>query len=146
MTFAQERISDVWDEAWPLVIEAGRESALGDIPFQPGRRAYDEMERLGIARLYTARSGGVLVGLAVFALSHLPQHIGTKVAVQDVVYMDPAHRGYASGRFLLWTEKALKDEQVGAVVRSARMENYRYQGALADMGYKLTYLTYMKRL
>lgn len=144
MTYAQERISELWDEAWTLVVNNAAESGLGVIPFQPNRRAYDELERLGVTRLYTLRRDGVLVGYALFMLSFPPMYAGTKVAVQDVFYVDPAHRGFGAAKFLLWTEQQLKAEGAGAVMRQVRHGAVDYSRSLERTGYLPVNVSYIK--
>ena len=145
MTYAQERIAEVWDEAWPLIVANAHETALSDIPFQPNRRHYEELERLGVMRLYTARVGGVLVGYTLFLVSFHPQYAGTKMAIQEVLYMDPAHRGFGAARFIVWSDDKLKAEGAGAVMRQVRHGAADYGRTLERMGYVPTQLSYLKR-
>lgn len=144
MTFQQERIADVWDEAWPLMQTNAGESGLGVIPFQPNRRVYDELERLGVTRLYTARANGVLVGYGLFLLSFHPQYAGTKLATQEVLYMDPVHRGFGAAKFLTYTEQELKAEGAGAVMRHVRHGAVDYGRSLERLGYQAVQTAYLK--
>ena len=144
MTFSQERIADVWDEAWPLMVANANESGLQVLPFQPNRRVYDELEALGATRLYTARAAGVLVGYALFLLSFHPQYAGTKLAMQEVMYVDPAHRGFGAAKFLAYTDQALKAEGAGAVMRHVRHGAVDYGKSLERMGYLPIQTAYLK--
>ena len=146
MTYAQERIADVWDEAWLLMQAHAREAAIHEIPFQPGRSVYERMEKAGATRLFTARSAGVLIGYAVFVLSFHPHYVGEKVATQDVVYVEQSHRGFGAAKFLAWAEGQLKAEGAGAVIWSVRVGSVDFGRTLKRMGYEPSHTAYFKRL
>jgi len=110
MTYAQERIAEVWDEAWPLILEHQR--AVGrPVDVMPDRNTYHRLEQHGMV-LYTLRRDGVLMGYATFMVGAFPQQPGIVQAIQDALFIHPDARGFGSGKFLLWVERQLRERGV----------------------------------
>src|SRR3989304_2665579 len=87
LTFQEERASDLFAEAKPLLEEHWAEIATyKDIPLDPEWEMYVLAEDTGHLRTYTFRDHGELKGYAVFFVrTHLHYH-GSRQAVQDIVW------------------------------------------------------------
>jgi GNAT superfamily N-acetyltransferase len=136
LAFAEEKVSDAWDEAVALMRANHEETGAGDgEDFKPNRARYEEFWELGLIRAYTARWEGALVGYALFFVTphlHYPEWL---TAQQDVLYVQPSCRGRGAVRFIRWMDDSLKAEGVKLVIRavSARLD---YSRTLERMGYK----------
>lgn len=111
ITFQAEPVSQMWYDAIPLMVANHRET--GGLPaeyFSPSLSMFQRIEVAGCLRVFTARLDGALIGYGVFALSPHPTYPELTFATAHVVYVDPAHRGRRSIRFLLWMRAELKAE------------------------------------
>ncbi len=113
--YAVEHLSDaLWSELSPLLEAHWHEVAhYDDIPLAPDVDMYAKVEASGGLRVYTARRLGRLVGyLAVFVSPSL-HYATTKMANQDVLFVDPAFRGSRCGVDLIrFAHGKLRDEGV----------------------------------
>jgi len=110
--FAAERLThDLWAEAWPLLKQHWHEIAhFKDIPLEPDLAKYDAAHANGAVRVFTARADGTLVGYALFFVGPNPHYRSSVQAVEDVLYVDPAHRGFMPIRFVRFIVRALSTE------------------------------------
>lgn len=119
--YATEHLCDgLWEEVAPLLESHWHEVAhYDDIPLSPDRDAYRRVEASGCLRVYTARLGspapdrGRLIGyLAVFVHPNL-HYSSSLCANQDVLFIDPAHRGSRAGVNLIkYAHDQLRSEGV----------------------------------
>lgn len=146
MQFRSEKIKDVLEEAKPLLVAHWEEIAhYKDIPFDPDYDQYLKLEELGITRSYSARTeDGILIGYAVFVIKYNLHYKTSLQALQDIVYLDPKHRG--AGFFLIkFCDAELKKEGIQVVVQHVKAA-HNFGPALVRMGYELQDLIYTKRL
>lgn len=111
--FLRERIAAVWDEAHDLILANHKETGTFSADdFDPNPEFYFDAEAKGRIILFTMRVAGKLVGYQTFALiTHHPRYrMAKNLALQDVMYVDPAHRGVAVLHFLLFADGHLKRE------------------------------------
>ncbi len=103
LTLAQERLSQIRDEAWPLLLRHWEEIALNKetTPLDPDWDAYKRLEDAGVLHVTTLRLDGELIGYVSFFVG--PNfHYKTKiVASDDIFYLAPEHRQGLLGRSLL---------------------------------------------
>ena len=118
LTFHTERFDDVIEELLPLLRKHYEEVAWNKsrIPLDPDYERYRQIESSGSLRIYVVREDGAIIGYAVFLVSrHL--HYNIKLAVNDIVYVDPTRRGVMVGQKLLrdFAESELKREGVQVI-------------------------------
>jgi len=124
--FAEEDIVASWDEALPLM--RAHHVEVGPLPsreFDPSKEGYANLQAAGSLMTFSIRKAGELIGYATFYLSKPLHYKTTLFAMQDALYVEPAHRGMTAIRFIYWTDRVLKAEGAKYIVRhtSARMEN-----------------------
>lgn len=148
LTIARETFDDAYIDAEPLLAKHWREIAhFQDIPLEPDVTRYQQAEIYDLLRIYTARIGGKLVGYAVFFIGPNAHYKSSKQAVQDVVYVDPAHRNSTIGlRLLKHCEGALRAEGVQAVYHHVKASHPALGTILGRMGYVPVDVIYTKRL
>lgn len=144
---AREVVSEVWDEAIPLVSANHAESgSLPSSDFGPQKATYEALEKAGILKVFTARDAAVLVGYAVFIVS--PTHLHypkTSWAIQDVMYVDPKARGTMPLRFMLYQDICLRSDKVDLVYRHNTLHK-SYSRLLLHLGYRAEEVRYFKDL
>lgn len=148
ITYQRELVSDLWDEAWPLLEAHWREIArYHDIPLAPDRALYTQVEDAGALRCYTARQAGGLVGYAVFFVRQAAHYKTSLQAIQDVLYIDKASRGGLKAGVCLirYAEEQLRTEGVQVVYHHTKRRN-RLGQLLQHIGYELADEIYAKRL
>lgn len=146
MTYQREPVSHVWDEIQPLLAKHWEEVAqFQDIPLSPSRQYYDGMDLAGLLRIFTVRDGDHrLIGYNVYSVSPSAHYRTSKLANQDVIFMDKDARG-GGLRFLSWCEDYLRAEGVQVVYNHVSARN-DFGAALERRGYVLAEKIYSKRL
>lgn len=152
--FQRESLTDaVWNEALPLLVAHWREIAhYPDIPLDPDVVAYRAAEGIGLIRFYTIRDfdpvdlSERLVGYAVFFVRPNMHYKGSLQASQDVLYVDPAHRGTLGYRFIAWCDEQLKAEGVQVACHHAKAAHPQLGRVLAKLGYTEVDRIFVKRL
>lgn len=136
-TYQRERAQDLWGEIMPLLIEHKDEiAAYPDIPLDPDIEAYNAIEADGALRCYTARLAGVLVGYAVFFLRHNLHYRSSYQAVQDVLFIQLAHRhGRVGFGLIRFSERELKAEGVQAVYQHIKTKTPQTIALFEKLGY-----------
>lgn len=98
--YATEPLTDqLWDELLPLLVEHYREIAhWHDIPLEPNRAAYEQINAAGMLRAFTARDeSGALIGYLCVLVSRSLHYASQIFANQDVLYVAKQHRGTGAG-------------------------------------------------
>mgnify|MGYP001565127702 CR=1 FL=1 len=146
ITFTQEPLVSVWDEAMALAPAHWMESALLlNHPQQMNRALYDALEANGSLRCFAARDDGRLIGYASYLLSPSLHAAGIQ-ASQDTVYLDPSVRGRKIGsEFLQWIEADLMAAGVTAIYQHAADQS-PMAGYLRHHGYRETHRLFVKEM
>ena len=112
------------------------------IPLAPD---YEQYLKSKMVKSYSVRDGdGKLVGYSVYVLKSHPHYKNSLWAVQDIIYIDPARRGY--GMFLIkWCDEQLKLLGVQVVSHHVKVSN-DWSKALIRMGYDFQDKILTKRL
>jgi GNAT superfamily N-acetyltransferase len=114
-------------------------------------RAY-ALEEMGVLRILTLRCDDELVGYNAF---HVMPHIhaqSTSMAVNDVLYVKPEHRGRAGLQLIRVAERALKAAGVVRVHYSTKVHatvgrrGHKTGDVLAKLGYRHDEQSYSKLL
>ena len=147
MQFAREKIWDLWEEAWPLLVEHwGEVAKYSDIKLDPDFTAYHEAELNGALRVYTARAEGVLVGYAAFMVRGNAHYKSSIQAVQDVVFLRKAcRRGLVGYKLLKFADDQLATEGVQVVYQHVKIKN-NFSAVLGRIGYEKVEEVWAKRL
>lgn len=146
MKLKSENLDTSLEEAKPLLQKHWDEIAhYKDIPLNPDYDHYYKMEKAGMLKIYTARDQEArMIGYAVYILSPALHYKQSMVARQDIIYIDPQHRGV--GLFLLkWCDEQLKSLGVQIVCHHVKAV-HNFGPSLQRMGYELQDLIYTKRL
>jgi GNAT superfamily N-acetyltransferase len=147
--FQRERIQGLWDELAPLLEQHWREVAFyQDIPLAPDTEVYGMAEDAGRLRCFTAREDGKLIGYSFYFVQQHPHYVGSKVAQQDVIFVDPAkRRGTLGARLIAWCDEQLRAEHVQVVTHHVKVAPHLDFGRLLErMGYEPTDTLWSKRL
>lgn len=147
MNFKRERAHDVIQEMLPLFEKHYIEIAhFKDIPLDPDFETYMKMEDAGILRVYTARNEqGVLIGYAVYFLKHNLHYKSSLQALQDIIFIDPAHRGVGA-KLIIWCDRELKKEGVQLVCQHIKVATPHTIALFKRLGYEEIDVILGKRL
>ncbi|HEY2851146.1 MAG TPA: hypothetical protein VGI97_14805 [Gemmatimonadaceae bacterium] len=153
----------IWDEALPLLFAHWKEVAhYQDIELTPDRERYDALERNGALRTFTARTDdaavygdepfeiivprGTLVGYALFVVTPNLHYRQILQAQQDVIYIQPNHRGTMPIRFFKFCEEELFGEGIDVICHHTKAKDELNFGHLVErQGYELMDQLYVKR-
>lgn len=114
------------------------------VPLAVDWSGYRSLERGGSLRAAYLRLAGRLIGYNVFFVQPVLHHKLTTWAVNDVIYIDPAHRkGYAGAKLIRWCEKELAAQGVKVIFYSVkitgRLGSKHHRGSVGDLLVKLGY-------
>lgn len=146
--FVEEPVTEALiDEAMPLLEAHWREIAhYLDIPLQVDRAAYVQMAHGGHLRAYMFRDDGALRGYAVYMVRQNIHYMGSKQAVQDILYLAPDLRGQALGAaFINWCDEQLAAEGVQVVHHHVKLA-HDFGPTLAQLGYEAVETIWSRRL
>jgi GNAT superfamily N-acetyltransferase len=128
ITYQQESFNGFMEEAWDMLVAHWKEVGVfkKKMEFFPDADMYENLERLGMLKLYTARHDGVLIGYNAFVVQRHPHYITTLAAMNDILYVKPDYRkGSIAIKLMSFSEKALKQEGVKLVMmRSKRLHDF----------------------
>lgn len=147
MKFQREQLTlELLNEAFPLLEKHYAEVAhYKDIPLDPDFERYLQVDKSGNIRAFTARDDlGVLIGYAVYFIHQNMHYRSSKQAVQDVIYIDPARRGFGA-KFISWCDAELLADGVQVVYQHIKAA-HDFGPMLKRLGYELVDLIYARRL
>ncbi len=145
ITFKREGIASLWDEIQPLLHAHADEVAhFKDIALDPDKDLYHAMEKIGAARVFTARRRDArLLGYSIFFVRR-SMHYNSVQAQNDIIFIDKQERGFGA-RFIAWCDEQLRAEGV-QVVRHHIKAAHNWGAVVERQGYELEDLIYVKRL
>ena len=145
MIFTLEKISTVWPEAQEILKANNEETGmLGQENFDPDVDKYLAMEAIGIAKLFTARAEGKLVGYCMMLVMPHPHYKKTVVAFQDVLFMVSERRGIGSVRFIKWIDEFCRSLGADNISRTVSSKK-DFSRTLLRMGYEEVETSYVRR-
>ena len=118
VTMQTETVDGVLEEIMPLLQKHYAEIAWkkDKIPLDPDYDAYRRLEKAKILRIFTARSGGTLVGYAIWMVTNNPHYKSMRLARSDIFYVEPSRRGAMMGqRLIKYSESELKKDGVNVI-------------------------------
>lgn len=130
--FQRETLGEVIDDIQPLIQKHYAEIAITERPLNVNWKMYQAMEAHQALRIYTYRIDEQLVGYNVFAIYPSTQFEGHIDAVQDVLFIDPAHRGNGK-KFMEFCDQEIFKE--AHAIRRSTTPKLRYDSLLLRMGY-----------
>ena len=100
LKFAEEPLSeDFISDAVPLFTKHWIEVGRKDLVFKPQFEIYPSLYAKGMAKVFTVRKGGVLVGYAIFFIRHHQHYSNDSFAIQDLMFLaKEARRGWIERR------------------------------------------------
>ena len=144
MVFSRETM-DAYKEAKPLLEAHYKEiSHYQDIALKVDQNSYMALEKAGYLRIYVARVDGKMVGYAVFLIKRNIHYINSLQALQDVLYIDPGHRGKGL-KFIAWCDDQLREESIQVVYHHVKL-SHDFGKALERIGYERIETIYGRRL
>lgn len=147
MKLAQEPWSqELWQEAQPLIERGFRDlDPFQEVPLDVNVKAYEQLQKLGVLRIYTARvhPSGRLIGYAVFMVAPSIRRRYLIQANQDVLHVDASYQRQAAVALLKYSEICLQTEGVGLIYQSCPIGS-RFGALLEKFGYQPALQTYAK--
>lgn len=147
LSFQREAASkELFAEMEPLLRIHWKEVAhFQDIELNPDYGLYLAIEATNGIRIYTARGAeGQVIGYAAYFVRHNLHYKQSKQAVQDVVFIDPRHRGFGE-EFLTWCDEQLRGDGVEIVYHHVKVA-HNWGQMLERNGYIHMEHIYAKRI
>lgn len=147
MTFQEESIESMWEEALPLFQQHYDSTAFyKDIPLEPDFDKYKYLCELGFIKLYTSRDASTkeLIGYSIYFVQSNVHHKSSMQALQDVIFIKPDRRGFGH-TFIKWCDEQLKSLGCQAVYTSVK-DSCNFGPLLKRQGYEKVEVVYSKRL
>lgn len=122
--FRQELLKDARTDAEELIEAHWREIALNrdKIKLNPDWDAYEDLERAGKLRIFTARDSGELIGYFVVLVGrhlHYRDHI---FASNDILFLAKDHRrGHTGKNLIQFAEKCLREDGVSVLTINTKI-------------------------
>ncbi len=149
ITYQVEKWDDCYEEAIPMLhahyVEIATDKAIK--PLDPDLERYQGLEEAGLLRIFTARSvaeadgppaPGRLIGYFVSIVMTGLHYKQTTLAVNDIMYIDPAYRGGTTG-YRLIKHAALDLKNLGADILTIHMKtDYPFRSLLEKLDFHLT--------
>ncbi len=129
VAYATEQLTDgLWDELAPLLEAHWHEIAhYDDIVLRPDREMYAKIQAAGGLRIYTARTAapsqdrGRLIGYLCCFVNRSLHYADHLFANQDVLFIDPLHRGSRAGVGLIqFAHEQLRTEGVSVIFQHVK--------------------------
>jgi GNAT superfamily N-acetyltransferase len=151
ITYQVEKWDDCYEEAIPMLeahyVEIATDKPIK--PLDPDLEKYQGLEEAGLLRIFTAREQytkddrtvagpGRLIGYFVTIVMKGLHYQQTTLAVNDIMYVDPAYRGGTCG-YRLIKHAALDLKNLGADILTIHMKtDYPFRNLLVKLGFHLT--------
>lgn len=148
MRFQQEFLADCYQEAQHLLKMHWEEIALNKdaINLNPDYEQYEEAEKAGMLRIFTARDEAKIVGyfaLLVHRSLHYRDHM---FATNDVIYLDPEYRkGLTASKMIRFAVDCLTQDGVSMVFINTKIHK-PFDILLERLGFNHVENVYAKRL
>lgn len=147
MNFSQQKFNfDLLNEMMPLLEKHYKEIAIyQDIPLSIKKETYLTLSKSNFLRVFTVRDNlNNIIGYSVYIVSHNIHYSTLLEAKNDVIYIDPKHRGFGA-KFIKWCDQQLKKENVQVVYHHIKFD-HDWSNILERQDYKPFEKIYAKRL
>ena len=148
MLFQQEFFSDCYDEAKELLNMHYEEIALNKdfIKLNPSIEQYEDAERLGILKIFTARDEGKIVGYFAVLVTRSLHYQDHLYATNDVIFLHPDHRkGFTASKLIKFSIECLVQDSVSVLFINTKIHK-PFDLLLQRLGFKHVENVYSKRL
>ena len=148
MLFQQEFFSDCYDEAKELLNMHYEEIALNKdfIKLNPSIEQYEDAEKQGILKIFTARDEGKIVGYFAVLVTkslHYQDHL---YAHNDVIFLHPDHRkGFTASKLIKFSIECLVQDGVSVLFMNTKIHK-PFDLLLQRLGFQHIENVYSKRL
>lgn len=146
MKITVETVAQIKPDMQELIREHWEEIAhdKDQIPLDPDYEAYQRLEALGKVLICSARIDGKLVGYSIFFVTQHPHYKSTKVASNDILYLQKQYRGTGLGPELIrFSESAVLLQGAKKVTWHIKPE-FDFSSILSRMDYHLDELVYAR--
>lgn len=145
MEYNQESFINVYKDATGLISKHHDEVTIFDgVNLDLDISKYQRLDDLGLLKVFTVRSEGILVGYSSFFLSSHTHHKNTVHAHMDTIYIHPKFRGIGAD-FANYCDDQLVYCDVNFVHRGFPSDN-NWGEKLIDYGYEEKEITYIKEI
>ena len=148
LEFKQEFLRDCYDEAQELLQMHWSEVALNKdaIKLNPDIEQYEEAEKAGCLRIFTARADGLLVGYFALIVQRSLHYMDHAFATNDVIFLHPDHRrGYAARKLIEFATQCLEQDGCSMLFINTKVHK-PFDMLLGRMGFDHIENVYAKRL
>lgn len=146
MQFKAEKISDTWDEIFPLIKMNFDETGVKGPVFNPSKKVYELLQEAKILHFIVARNKfGEPMGYSFMHISMHPHFQDVIFATQDAFYLLPQYRGIIGYKFFQFVEQDLLSNGVSYVARDSCHEN-DWSKTLIRSGYREVKQIFVKKL
>lgn len=148
MTYQQEFLAAVYIEIQKLLELHWRDIALNQskIKLNPDWDRYEEAEKSGQLKIFTARNEGQLVGYFVCLVTKSLHYKDHTFAHNDVLFLHPNYRkGLAGWRLMKFAERCLSDDGVALLMVNTKTHK-PFDVLLQRLGYSHIENVYSKVL
>ncbi len=154
ITYQVEKWDDCYEEAIPMLeahyVEIATDKSIK--PLDPDLDRYQAMEEAGVLRIFTVRitavdaetddtillGRGRLIGYFVSIIMKGLHYQQTTLAINDIMYIDPAYRGGTVG-YRMMKGAAADLKNLGADILTIHMKtDYPFRSLLEKLDYHLT--------
>lgn len=148
MDFKQEFLATCFEEAGELFELHYREIALNQdaIKLNPDIEQYEEAERIGALKIFTARDEGKIVGYFAVLVTrslHYADHI---YANNDVIFLHPEYRkGFTASKLIKFALDCLAQDGISMVFINTKLHR-PFDILLRRLGFDHVENVYAKRL
>jgi GNAT superfamily N-acetyltransferase len=148
LTYRQEFLAEAYDEAQQLLEMHWQEIALNKdaIKLNPDLAQYEEAEKAGCLRIFTARDDGRLVGYFALLVQRSLHYQDHAFANNDVIFLHPDYRkGHAASKLIKFAVECLAHDGVSMVFINTKTHR-PFDVLLKRLGFNHIENVYAKRL
>lgn len=115
------------------------------VQLSPDWAQFRGLEESGALYIFTARDGARLLGYDVFVLMPHRHYSHTKIAVGELLYVTPEHRGKTSIRLMNFAESQMKQSGADVISRSLQCSTDQVS-LLESLGYTPSEIVMTKKV
>ena len=148
LTYRQEFLAEAYDDAQQLLEMHWQEIALNRdaIKLNPDLVQYEEAEKAGCLRIFTARDDGRLVGYFALLVQRSLHYQDHAFANNDVIFLHPDYRkGHAASKLIKFAVECLAHDGVSMVFINTKTHR-PFDVLLKRLGFNHIENVYAKRL
>jgi GNAT superfamily N-acetyltransferase len=151
--FQTTTCGDIIDEIKPLLTKHWEEIALyrDRVPLDVNYDAYIALEKANMLKVFIVREAGALIGYAVYFMRRHPHYQSTNWAMNDIYWIDPAHRNAGIGiglfRFVEdWFRSQLKPGELLVMHTNSKTMHPQAHRVLEFLGHDMVEVGHSKLL